>query len=64
MTVYSDVRRVTDGLAIDHTDTVTVLLLDADGRLLWRTTGAVTEESGARLLAVAHARRFRESIYG
>ena len=45
-TVYSDVRRVTDGLAIDDTDTVTVLLVDADGRVRWRTTGAVTEHSG------------------
>ena len=51
LTVYTDVRRVTDALAIDDTDTVTVLLVDADGRVRWRTTGPVTEHSGAGLLA-------------
>jgi len=51
LTVYTDVRRVTDALAIDDTDTVTVLLVDSDGRLRWRTTGPVTEHAGARLLA-------------
>jgi hypothetical protein len=31
LTVYTDVRRVTDALAIVDTDTVTVLLIDSDG---------------------------------
>jgi hypothetical protein len=51
LTVYTDVRRVTDALAIDDTETVTVLLVDADGRLRWRATGPVTEHTGAGLLA-------------
>jgi ATP synthase subunit 10 len=51
LTAYTDVRRVTDALAIDDTDTVTVLLIDADGRLRWRTSGPVTEHTGAALLA-------------
>ena len=51
LTVYTDVRRVTDALAIDDTDTVTVLLVDSDGRLRWRTTGPMTEHAGAGLLA-------------
>jgi hypothetical protein len=50
LTVYTDVRRVTDALAIDDTDTVTVLLIDSDGGLRWRTTGPVTEHSGSELL--------------
>src|SRR6476620_1525288 len=55
LTVYTDVRRVTDALAIDATDTVTVLLVDADGRLRWRTTGPVTEHSGSELRAAITA---------
>ncbi len=55
LTVYTDVRRVTDALAIDDTDTVTVLLVDSDGRLRWRTTGRVTEHAGAVLLATLTA---------
>ncbi len=51
LTVYTDVRRVTDALAIDDTDTVTVLLVESDGRLRWRTTGPMTEHAGAGLLA-------------
>jgi hypothetical protein len=51
LTVYTDVRRVTDALAIDATDTVTVLLVDGAGRLRWRTTGPVTEHSGSALRA-------------
>ena len=51
LTIYTDVRRVTDALAIDETDTVTVLLVDSDGRLRWRTTGSMTEPGAAGLLA-------------
>ena len=55
LTVYTDVRRVTDVLGIDATDTVTVLLVDADGRLRWRTTGPVSEHSGSELRAALTA---------
>ena len=55
LTVYTDVRRVTDALGIDATDTVTVLLVDADGRLRWRTTGPVSEHSGSELAAAITA---------
>ena len=54
LTVYTDIRRVTDALAIDDTGTVTVLLVGADGRVRWRTTGPVAEAAGAELLAVLH----------
>jgi hypothetical protein len=50
LTVYTDVRRVTDALAIDDTGTVTVLLVDSDRRLRWRGTGPATERAGAELL--------------
>jgi hypothetical protein len=55
LTVYTDVRRVTDALAIPSTDTVTVLLVNADGRIRWRTTGSATERAGHELLAVLAA---------
>jgi hypothetical protein len=50
LTVYTDVRRVTDALSIDDTGTITVLIVDPDGNLLWRTTGPYTEEAGSALL--------------
>ena len=50
LTVYTDVRRVTDALAIDDTGTVTVLLVGSDGRLRWRATGPATEQASAALL--------------
>lgn len=57
LTVYTDVRRVTDALAIDDTSVVTVLLLDPDGRVRWRTTGSATAEAGSGVLnALAEAR--------
>lgn len=52
LTVYTDVRRVTDALAVETTDTVTVLLVDADGRVRWRTTGPATEHAAAELSAL------------
>jgi ATP10 protein len=55
LTVYTDVRRVTDALAIDATDTVTVMLVDANGRLRWRTTGPMSEHSGSELRAALTA---------
>jgi hypothetical protein len=55
LTVYTDVRRVTDALAIDDTGTVTVLLLGADGRVQWRTTGPATERAGSELLSALAA---------
>ncbi len=50
LTVYTDVRRVTDALAIDDTGVVTVLLVGPDGRVQWRATGPATERDGAELL--------------
>jgi hypothetical protein len=40
ITVYTDVRRVTDGLGIDRTDTVWLFLVDATGAVRWRGHGA------------------------
>ena len=55
LTVYTEVGRVTDALAIDDTRTVTVLMVDGGGRVRGRTTGPATELAGARLLATLTA---------
>lgn len=57
LTVYGDVRRVTDGLGIERTSEVTVILVDSAGRVTWRTTGAWTQPLGDELLGFldAHA---------
>ncbi len=39
LTVYTDVRRVTDALDIHRTDTVTAMLVDESGRVRARVTG-------------------------
>jgi len=49
LTVYTDVRRVTDALAIEDTSVVTVLLVDSDGRVCWRTTGPANGSAGSGL---------------
>ena len=54
LTIYTDVRRVTEALAIDDTRTVTALLVDAMGSVFWRTTGSIT--AGARSSVVAKLR--------
>jgi hypothetical protein len=51
LTVYGDVRRVTDGLGIRSTADVTVLRVDHEGRIIWRTTGAWTKAHADELLA-------------
>ena len=55
LTVYTDVRRVTDALAIDDIGVPTVLLVGSDGRVRWRATGPATERAGAELLGALTA---------
>lgn len=49
ITVYTDVRRVTDGLSIDRTDTVWLFLVDATGAVRWRGHGAFDDDVAASL---------------
>ena len=51
LTVYGDVRRVTDGLGIGHTSQITALLVDREGRVVWRTTGAWTQSHSDEIVA-------------
>lgn len=53
-TIYGDVGLVTRPLDIADRSTITVLLVDAEGRVLWRTTGGCTD-SAARGLQAALA---------
>jgi hypothetical protein len=55
LTVYGDVRRVTDGLGIDTTSELTVLLVDGTGRVTWRTSGAWTQRHADELLGFLDA---------
>jgi hypothetical protein len=55
LTVYGDVRRVTDGLGIELTSEITVLLVDGAGRVTWRTTGPWTQSHADELLGVLDA---------
>lgn len=51
ITVYTDVRRVTDGLGIDRTDTVWLFLVDATGAVRWRGRGAFETDTAEELAA-------------
>ena len=51
LTVYTDVRRVTDALAIDDTSTITVLLVTSEGYVTWRATGSWTEHNADAVAA-------------
>jgi hypothetical protein len=49
VTVYLDRKRFTAALAIPDTRDVHLLLLEADGRIVWRTTGPADDEKLAAL---------------
>ena len=51
ITVYTDRRRVTDGLGIDRTDTVWLFLVDATGAVRWRGHGAFDTDTADGLAA-------------
>jgi hypothetical protein len=55
LTVYGDLRRVTDGLGIEDTSEISVLLVDGAGRVTWRTTGAWSQPHVDELLAFLDA---------
>ena len=56
-TVYGDVGRLTTPLGIADTSTITVLLVDSDGRVEWQDTGGFTDEKAAALGAALTAHR-------
>ena len=50
ITVYGDVRRVTDGLGLTGRDEIAVALCDRDGKVDWMTTGPLAGEPPVGLL--------------
>jgi hypothetical protein len=55
LTVYTNVAKATYALDITDTGTVTVLLVDGDGRIRWRTTGESDDASTAEVLTLVDA---------
>jgi hypothetical protein len=55
LTVYADVARTAAAFGIRRTDTVTLVLLDRDGRVHWRGEGGYEPELAARLEAAVAA---------
>jgi hypothetical protein len=49
LTVYTDVKRFRAALQINSPATITILLVDRNGQISWRGTGAYTAEQGAGL---------------
>jgi len=49
LTVYTDVRRVTSALGIDHRDTIWLFLVDRAGRVSWLGSGAFDPATAATL---------------
>jgi len=51
LTVYTDVRRVTAALGIEDRGTIWLFLVDRDGRVRWRGSGAFDPSTAAGLAA-------------
>ena len=49
VTIYVDRAKFTNALAIPDTDSIHVLLLNSEGRVLWRAAGPATEDKRADL---------------
>jgi hypothetical protein len=57
LTVYTNVAKATYALDIADTGTVTALLVDADGRIRWRTAGTPDQAATADVLALVDGPR-------
>jgi hypothetical protein len=51
ITVYTDVRKVVDGLGLAGTDTIAVLVVEPSGRIRASENGGFEEEKTQRLAA-------------
>jgi len=52
LTIYTDVRRVTVGLGIDATDTVSLFVVGADGAVHWRGCGGFDRDTATEMAQV------------
>lgn len=55
ITLYLDKDRFRGSLGVEDESQITLLLCDADGRLLWRANGEFTPEIKASLLETLHS---------
>jgi len=55
LTVYTDVRRVTAALGIDDRSMIALMLVDREGRVRWRGSGAFAASTAGVLAAVVQA---------
>ncbi len=55
LTVYTDVRRVTAALGIDDRSVIALLLVDREGRVRWRGSGAFAASTAGALAAAVQA---------
>ena len=55
LTVYGDVRRLTDPLEIDERDTIWLFAVDGSGRVRWRAAGRFDPELAEQLTAALDA---------
>lgn len=56
-TIYGDVDRVTEPLAIDDRSTISVFCVDRSGQVLWRGVGGYSAQLAAELEAVLNESR-------
>ncbi len=55
ITLYTDKASLKQSLAITDESVITILLVDKEGKIYWRETGAFTPEKGASLAAALAA---------
>lgn len=55
VTVYANVRPIVAALGLANTDTITTVLVDMRGEIVWQATGPMTEESARDLEAAVIA---------
>jgi hypothetical protein len=60
LTAYTDLRALGRSLDLPTFDTIYVLLLDADGQIVWRASGEVAEEKAMGLAEAVAATRAAE----
>jgi hypothetical protein len=61
ITLYLDKKAFREALQLPGEDDIYVLLLDRQGRVLWRAEGAFTPEKGESLAAAVRGEQYEES---
>ena len=59
LTAYTDLRAFAQALDLPSLDTIYLLLLDAEGEIVWRSSGEVTETKATALAEAIAAQEVR-----